>query len=843
MDGMHAVLAALSLGLTVGTPLPPPREQIGAGGTLQLLTPGDPMVLPGQADGRSFGVGRQLASDGRIAAFQSEAGNLAGFDFKVRIGGVVASAGEGVIRRLDAVPEQTVTIAELRTPVVSRDGSTVVYTIYVETFSRLYSDVYLVDLDGGTRTRVTQAPTSPQGMGWSLNPSVSADGRLVAFDSLDALVPEDTGRHDVFVWARQGRTFSMISRAPDGTAANGDSWNASMSNDGNRVAFMSTATNLVPGGSAGGSSQVFLHDRSTGVTRLVSRTPSGGAGNAASSNPAVSPDGRFVAFLSNASDLAPGDDNVRADAYLFDSENGSVSRVSIAAGEIQPNAAVESVSLCDGARRIVFGSAASNLDPMAGGNARKVFLRDTSTTQVRALGRPVDGGAVDGFFGFGILAPDCSSVVYPTDAARLGPPDENQLYDVFREDLDEGGIVMLSRWSGAPPPTSILGAATASNASISSDGQRILVDYVARNMLPGDDGARPRSVLIDRGTGTRTRIDGPIVLGSERPRRTSAIASDAPVSAYVTRLSEDLPFSEPIYVRGPMLLGEAVVTPPGVPEPGFSATPPKISADGTRVLFGSTAGLTQSGRQRLYLSTVGSGVVEGLCPPPSECWGRSASLAAGGEFAAYLSQVPWVEEDGDFTQEDAYRVDLRSRQHALVTPELPDGARLFDTAISGNGRMVAFITDAPSAGPQFPDCPGAVRRQRVLVRDMQNGTVRCGSVNAADPALPASEYAAKAVSISPNGRWLAYLADSLEIVINRIFVTDLETGTTYVANRSAGVSERLGSSSAPAVSDHGQVVFWTWMPLVPDDVARSTHDAYLFEPGIDRMFANGFETP
>lgn len=841
MDGIHAVLAAVSIGVTVAAPLPPPREQIGSGGTLQLLTPGDPMALPGQADGRSFGVGRQLTSDGRIAAFQTEAGNLAGFDFKVRIGGVVASAADGVIRRVDAVPEEPVTIAELRTPVLSRDGSTVVYTIYVETFSVLYSDVYLVDLVGGARTRVTRSPSGPAGMGWSLNPSVSADGRLVAFDSLDALVPGDTGRHDVFVWARQGASFSLISRAPDGTAANGDSRNASMSNDGNRVAFISTATNLVPGGSSGGASQVFLHDRSTGVTRLVSRTPSGAAGNAASSNPAVSPDGRFVAFLSNASDLAPGDDNGVADAYLFDSESGSVSRVSIAAGEIQPNAAVESVSICDGARRVVFGSAASNLDPLAGGNARKVFLRDTSTMQVRALGRPADGGNVDGLFGFGVLAPDCSSVVYPSDAARLGPPDGNQVFDVYREDLETGGVVMLSRWTGPPPPTSILGAATASSASISSDGQRIVVDYAAHNLLPGDDGARPRSVLIDRSAGTRTRIDGPIVLGSERPRRSSAIASGTPVSAYVTRLSEDLPFSEPIYVRGPMPSGDVVVTPPGVPEPGFSATPPKISADGTRVLFGSL--LAQSGRQRFYVSTVGSGVVDGLCPPPSECWGRGVSLAAGGDFAAYLSDEPWVDEDVDFGRDDAYRVDLRSRQLLLVTPELPDGARLFDTAISGNGRMVAFITDAPSAGPQLPACPGAVSRQRVLVRDMQNGSVRCGSANAADPALPASEYVAKAVSISPNGRWLAYLADSLELVINRIFVTDLETGTTYIANRSTGPNERLGSASAPAVSDHGQVVFWTAMPLVPDDVARSSQDAYLFEPSIDRMFANGFETP
>ncbi len=848
MHGVASAVTALFVMSTMSMPLPPPREQPDGGGTLQLLTPGDPLALAGQADGASYGVGRQLSGDGQLAAFRTEAGNLAGRELSIWIGGVVATPGSGVVRRIDALAQDQTMTSELRTPVVSRDGSTVAYTIYVRSapigLVRLFSDVYVVDLATGVRTRVTGDPTNVSAMGWSLNPSISADGNFVAFDSLNAFVADDPGLHDVYLWSRANNAFLQVSRAADGTAANGPSSAPSISDDGNRIAFVSSATNLVAGGVAGQGSQIFLHDRASGLTRLVSRTASGVPGNASSLSPGLSPDGRFVVFLSDASNLVPGDSNEVTDAYLFDTQTDVVSRVSIGPGGVQPNAPVQSVSVCDAGRRVVFGSAASNLDPMGSGSGRKVFLREIATSQVRVLGRPASGGAVTGTYGFAVLAPDCDSTVYPTAETGLGPPDDNGLSDVFHENLDTGSVVALSRWTGSPPATALMGEATAGSSSISADGQRILVDYAAKNMFPGDDLSMYRSVLIDRATGTRTRIDGPILSGVERPRRQSALAAVAPMNAYAVSIAGDTSPLLPIYLRRPGTPTDIAITPPGVPEADFSGNQPRISATGSRALFSSGRPVSFDGSMRIYFSTVGSGVVDTISAPPNQSIGSSPSLAAGGDFATYITSEAITPDDDDINGKDVYRVDLRTRAHLLVTPEVPDGASVYATAISGDGNKVAYVTDAPVAAPQLPECPGRVRSARVLVRDIASGQTRCGSLNAQDPALPDQEYSVDSVSISPNGRWLAYRASAVQNGgIIRIFVTDLDNATTYVANRSAGPTEVFSSVSVPAVSDQGQVVFWTAWSLVPDDVGRGNNDVYLYQPPGVSVFTNGFEGP
>jgi len=176
----------------------------------------------------------------------------------------------------------------------------------------------------GTTERVSVASDGTQGneVSGELSSSsfVSADGRFVAFHAQASnLVPGDTnGWLDVFVHDRETEETTRISVVSDGTEGNGYSYTPCISGDGRFVAFHSYATALVPG-DTNKHYDIFVHDRQTGQTTRVSVTSDGAQGNGFSTKPSTSPDGRFVAFNSNGSNLVPGDTNDNTtDVFVHD---------------------------------------------------------------------------------------------------------------------------------------------------------------------------------------------------------------------------------------------------------------------------------------------------------------------------------------------------------------------------------------------------------------------------------------------------------------------------------------------------------------------------------------------
>src|SRR5438094_1790918 len=174
----------------------------------------------------------------------------------------------------------------------------------------------------GTTERVSVDSAGNAANASSGAPAISADGRFVAFLS-DAtyLVPGDTnGEPDVFVHDRQTGTTERVSVASDGTEGNppagAGNGKPAISAAGRFVAFDSSASNLVPGDT--NRQDVFVHDRLTGTTELVSMDSVGIQGNGWSYSPAISADGRFVAFDSSASNLVPGDTDRAGDVFVRD---------------------------------------------------------------------------------------------------------------------------------------------------------------------------------------------------------------------------------------------------------------------------------------------------------------------------------------------------------------------------------------------------------------------------------------------------------------------------------------------------------------------------------------------
>jgi Tol biopolymer transport system component len=179
-------------------------------------------------------------------------------------------------------------------------------------------------------------------------------------------VPGDTnGAWDIFVHDRKTGETTRVSADSAGNQGNADSSNKpAISADGRYVAFQSRASNLVPGDTSN-AADVFVHDRQTGETTRVSVDSAGNQGNADSHFPAISADGRYVAFQSLASNLVPGDTNNAADVFVYDRQTGETTRVSVDSagnqGSIQSGSPSSSESI---------GSAGSSVVVAIGGDGR-----------------------------------------------------------------------------------------------------------------------------------------------------------------------------------------------------------------------------------------------------------------------------------------------------------------------------------------------------------------------------------------------------------------------------------------------------------------------------------------
>jgi Tol biopolymer transport system component len=205
---------------------------------------------------------------------------------------------------------------------ISADGR---YIAFVSLSSNLVAgdtndqvDTFVHDRVTKKTTRVNVKSDGKQGEQGSINyPSISADGRYVAFmyRGEDLVAGDTKGFTDIFVRDRVAKETTRVSVKSDGTEGNGDSVSPAISAAGRYVAFISLSSNLVAG-DTNDSSDVFVHDRVTGKTRRVSVTSEGAEANGDSISPAISADGRVVAFDSYAPDLVADDTNDTLDVFV-----------------------------------------------------------------------------------------------------------------------------------------------------------------------------------------------------------------------------------------------------------------------------------------------------------------------------------------------------------------------------------------------------------------------------------------------------------------------------------------------------------------------------------------------
>jgi Tol biopolymer transport system component len=348
-----------------------------------------------------------------------------------------------------------------------------------------YLDVFVHDRASGATTRVSVDSLGGQGNEASERPMISADGRFVVFDSgASNLVPGDTnGFWDVFVHDRASGATTRVSVDSLGGQGNWWSQGNSISADGREVAFWSLASNLVPG-DTNGVWDVFVHDRLTSVTTRVSVDSGGGQGNAGSGwgGPSISADGRCVAFASDASNLVPGDTNGFPDVFVHDRLSGATTRVSVdsSGGQGNGDSGFPPSISADG-RFVAFRSYASNLVPGDTNGTSDVFVHDRRSGATTRVSVDSGGGQGNDVSRSPAISSDGHYVAFASWASNLVPGDTNGVPDVFVHDRLSGATRRVSVDSGGGQ-----GNALSYDPTISSDGRDVAFWGNASNLVPGD---------------------------------------------------------------------------------------------------------------------------------------------------------------------------------------------------------------------------------------------------------------------------------------------------------------------------------------------------------------------
>ncbi len=722
------------------------------------------------ASGNASSQNSKVSANGRYVAFASNASNLVSDDTNGKSDVFVKDLQTGTISRVSIDANGTQGNGDAYDPTVSADGR---YVVFASDAANLVAgdtngtaDLFVKDMVTGSLTRISTNSSGLQATGGSSNsPALSANGRYVAFvSSADNLVAGDTnGAADVFV---KDTLTGAVSRASTDLAnvwANGASSAPAISSDGRFVAFASDASNLVSG-DVNGVTDVFVKDLQTGVISRVSSDSSSGEANGTSLAPAVSSDGRYVAFVSDATNLVSGDSNGASDVFVKDTVTGGIVRVSTDGSDGQANGSSSAPVMTADGRYVVFASAADNLVAGDTNNARDVFFKDLQTGSITRVS--TDAGNVLGNGGSYLpsVSADGRMIVFGSDASNLVSSDSNSESDIFAKDTQTGGLSLVSNNYFATH--GVAGNAASDSPKASADGRYVTFASVASNLVPGDTNGVSDIFVRDTQTGT------------------------------VVRVSTDS----------------------GGFQGNGSSTGPSISADGRYVVFQSTAinlvpGDT-NGIADIFLKDLQTGSVTRISTDSSDTQAvggnsYSSTMSGDGRYVVFASDANNLVAGDTNGATDVFIKDTQTGVLARVSTNSSGsqatGGGSFAPAVSSDGRYVAFYSTANNL--VTGDTNGM---SDVFLKDLQTGIVLRVSTNSANAQSTDDSYFP---SISADGRYVAFYSYANNLVTGDnnakadVFVKDTQTGViTRVSTNSANAQATGGNSFAPALSADGRYV-------------------------------------
>ncbi|MBN2492086.1 MAG: PD40 domain-containing protein [Planctomycetes bacterium] len=690
---------------------------------------------------------------------------------------------------------------------MSADGGIVVYdstaTNLVPADTNGAADVFATDLVTGKTERISVSTTGSQADGPSFATAVSGDGRWAAFasDATNLVATDANGVRDVFLRDRTTGTTTRVSVDSAGREADGDSGRSgvAVSFDGRFIAFDSSASNLVAG-DTNGQRDIFVHDRVTGVTELVTPGRSGPA-NGESRLPAISEDGRFVAFASEASNLTDTDRNRFADVFVRDRLEQRIERISetpTGVGGDRPSGE-HAVAIAGDGMMVAFDSRALNLVPGyvgSGGSMPRVHVLDRRSRVM--TGRTWYGG---GYFydrrASGLRGIACSRTGRTTAFWVVGeiqsrswsgeyvmvhtlapPPDPDPIGGAVdcvvtgnwqTPDVSPCGryvvyawgapaqILLRDRWTGQTTTLSLNAANHPSNRDCSTprfspDGGYVAFESWGNNLVPNDTNERGDIFLKDLVGGTLSRVS----LGNQ---------------------------------------GQQANASSGYPSLSTAARCVAFETTSANLVPGDTNGVTD-----IFVRDLGAGQVTRVSVSSQGAEGDDhctrARISADGRYVVFQSRATNLVPCDTNRCADVFHHDRQTQVTQRVSVSSQGGEGDGDSdwpVVAAGGRWIVFQSAATNLvlgdTNQVDD---------IFIHDIQHGATSCLSVDASGLEVYGESYWP---SLSPNGRWVTFTSKSSRLALYDmnfapdLFVRDLARATIRCASvDSGGVPQGVGAT-------------------------------------------------
>ena len=478
-----------------------------------------------------------LSADGRYVAFRSEASNLIVGDTNGVADAFVFDRLSGVTERVSLSSAGTESSGVVGDQVdISWDGRFVAFLADATDLAEVACHVYLRDRALDATECVDIDANGAPADGFSRDPSVSADGRLVAFSSSDTglagpangsvsrVYVRDRGTVPAVAWPPDPGELRAITRpvatelvsvSPSGEPGNDHSGGPAVSEDGRWVAFWSDASDLTEN-TSGGLRRVYLHDQETGSTVDVAQN----ANDKSNTDIAMSRDGAVIAFQSSATNLVDADTNGQDDVFVYWRDSQALTRASVdrLGGELHNDSRMPVLS-ADGTM-VLFGGRNENVAP--GARWCSLVLRDLGGNVNECIGLLPDGSA--GRIDRWTLSGDGNTVIFRSGNDEHVASDTNGEMDLIAYDRTTATYEILTV---ATDGTSGGGERGLSDFAVSDDGRQVVFTSDAATLVPGDTNGATDVFLRDRDAGMTTRLNvGPD--GEESPSGDSGEVAISP---------------------------------------------------------------------------------------------------------------------------------------------------------------------------------------------------------------------------------------------------------------------------------------------------------------------------
>jgi hypothetical protein len=390
------------------------------------------------------------SKDGRYVAFDSNASNLVPNDTIGDYTDVfVRDRQTGTTTLVSVDSNEQPGPGQSFSPSISDNGRYIAFVTqnnFDPSDTNGFNDVYMRDLQEGTTTWVSVNPgNSDEGEDAGL-PSISGDGRYVAFESRpENLLTPIYPISQIYVRDLQNNSTTLVSKASDGTPGDRDSRDANLSANGQFIAFSSSAHNLVAN-DTNDEEDVFIYELATGNIRRASVSSSGAQQSASSSRPALSADGRYVTFGSDSDTLVSGDTNGRHDVFLSDLQTGQTTRISVPLNANYEFYGASNPDISDDGRYVIFWGLLSPT-PANQSNIPQVYVRDRKLNTTRVVSLNLEGKLSNGSPGIGsgqfsAISGNGRYIAFTSNASDLVARDTNGVLDVFVSDRNGIGYTI-----------------------------------------------------------------------------------------------------------------------------------------------------------------------------------------------------------------------------------------------------------------------------------------------------------------------------------------------------------------------------------------------------------------